>query len=267
MDDTPYVVFPHGMLDPYFNRAYPLKFLKKLPYWLLAERRLLADATASYLHPKRNSGWRLKAFGTAGKWPGGAVRNSGAESARGTNKARIFSSCFRNSKAGDFCSTSGRIHRKKGCDLLIEAFAKHAESDPDAAPGHCGPDKTGWSTKLQALALRLGLADRITWPGMLTGDAKWGAFYAAEAFILPSHQENFGIAVAESLACSLPVLISDQVNIFEEVEKDGAALVAPDTLAGTADLIGRWIALSPEQRSHMRMQRGDLLKPISTPNA
>ena len=61
---------------------------------------------------------------------------------------------------------------------------------------------------------------------MLTGDLKWGALHAAEAFILPSHQENFGIAVVEALACGKPVLISDKVNIWREIEADGACLVA-----------------------------------------
>ena len=52
---------------------------------------------------------------------------------------------------------------------------------------------------------------------MLTGDAKWGAFFGSEAFILPSHQENFGIAVAEALACGRPVLLADKVNIAEDI--------------------------------------------------
>ena len=66
------------------------------------------------------------------------------------------------------------------------------------------------SARVSDLTQRLGVSDRVTWPGMLRGDMKWGAFYAAEAFILPSHQENFGIAVAEALGCGRPVLISDK---------------------------------------------------------
>ena len=58
----------------------------------------------------------------------------------------------------------------------------------------------------------------VFFPDMLTGDAKWGALYGCEAFVLPSHQENFGIAVVEALACGKPVLISNQVNIWREIE-------------------------------------------------
>jgi glycosyltransferase involved in cell wall biosynthesis len=89
---------------------------------------------------------------------------------------------------------------------------------------------------------------------MLKGDAKWGAFAVSDAFVLPSHQENFGIAVAEALACGRPVLISDQVNIAPEIEADGCGLVEPDTLKGTISLLERWLALTPDERESMQQQ-------------
>jgi glycosyltransferase involved in cell wall biosynthesis len=88
----------------------------------------------------------------------------------------------------------------------------------------------------------------VHWTGMLTGDAKWGAFQSAEAFILPSHQENFGVAVVEALASGKPVLISDRVNIWRELAADGAALVEPDDAAGVTRLLQRWQALVPAAR-------------------
>jgi glycosyltransferase involved in cell wall biosynthesis len=87
---------------------------------------------------------------------------------------------------------------------------------------------------------------------MLRGDLKWGAFYASDAFVLPSHQENFGIAVAEALGCGLPVLISDKVNIWREVQSDGAGLVGPDTADGTEHNLRRWLALDSLARRSMR---------------
>jgi glycosyltransferase involved in cell wall biosynthesis len=86
---------------------------------------------------------------------------------------------------------------------------------------------------------------------MLRDEMKWGAFYASDAFILPSHQENFGISVAEALGCGLPVLISDKVNIWREVLAHGAGLVAPDSLQGTARLLRDYVALSAPQRDAM----------------
>jgi glycosyltransferase involved in cell wall biosynthesis len=89
---------------------------------------------------------------------------------------------------------------------------------------------------------------------MLQGDMKWGAFYASEAFVLPSHQENFGIAVAEALGCGLPVLISDKVNIWREVEDDAAGLTGPDTREGTEATLRRWLALDAGARHTMALQ-------------
>ena len=87
---------------------------------------------------------------------------------------------------------------------------------------------------------------------MLEGAAKAGALRSAWAFVLPSHQENFGIAVAEALAAGTPVLVSDQVAIWREVLADGAGLVAPDTLAGTIDVLRRFLALSADDQHAMR---------------
>jgi glycosyltransferase involved in cell wall biosynthesis len=75
--------------------------------------------------------------------------------------------------------------------------------------------------------------------------------YHCDVSILPSHQENFGISVVESLACGRPVLISDQVNIWREIKSAEAALVQPDTPAGTAELLAAWLRLSPADKSAM----------------
>ena len=114
-----------------------------------------------------------------------------------------------------------------------------------------GPDQVGWQAVLQQRVSALGIADRISWTGMLSGDLKWGAFRSAELFCLPSHQENFGIVVAEALACGLPVAIAEPVNISSEVSAAGAGLVHPDTVAGTTASLRQWLALEPDQRAVM----------------
>lgn len=111
-----------------------------------------------------------------------------------------------------------------------------------------GPIDSEYARRMISMAKELGLSDRVHFPGMLSGDAKWGAFYGCEAFVLPSHQENFGIAVAEALACSKPVLISNQVNIWREIEDAGAGLVRPDTLEGTVELLAEFVGLSSDDR-------------------
>ena len=64
---------------------------------------------------------------------------------------------------------------------------------------------------------------------MITGDVKWGAFLCSDVFILPSHQENFGIAVTEAMACGKAVLLSDKVNIAPDIAAAGAGLKDSDT--------------------------------------
>ncbi len=249
---VPYFVFTHGMLDPWFKHSYPLKHLKKWLYWPWAEYRVLRDAQAVLFTSEderllaRESFWFYRAreavVGYGTKTP-----PDDAEALR----AHFFTVHpeLRGKRLLLFMS---RIQEKKGCDLLIEAFAKVAQQNPDLHLVMAGPDQTGWVATLQAQAQRLGIAGRITWPGMLQGDMKWGAFYASEAFVLPSHQENFGIAVAEALGCGLPVLISNKVNIWREIEADGAGLVADDTLLGTVETFKRWLALSPQDFQAMK---------------
>jgi len=246
----PYFVFPHGMLDPWFKRTYPIKHSKKWAYWPWAEYRVLRDATRVLFTCEqerilaRDSFWLYRA--------NEAVAGFGIEgplSDAATDRA-VFLSRFPDLASKRLLLYLSRINPKKGCDLLIQAFAATRE-EHDLHLVMAGPDDSGWVGMLQQLADRLGVADRITWTGMLGGAMKWGAYHAADAFILPSHQENFGIVVAEALALRRPVLISNQVNIWKEIEADGAGLIAADTEAGATDLIRRWIATSPQAREEM----------------
>jgi glycosyltransferase involved in cell wall biosynthesis len=95
---------------------------------------------------------------------------------------------------------------------------------------------------------------------MLSGKAKWGAIYGCQAFILPSHQENFGIAVVEALSCEKAVLISNQVNIWKEIEESGAGIAADDTVEGTIQLLESWFRLSKNQQTDMGLKAGDTYK-------
>ena len=114
-----------------------------------------------------------------------------------------------------------------------------------------GPDSVGLQARLESQARQLGIYGRVHWPGLIRGDLKWGALRSCEAFILPSHQENFGISVVEALSVGRPVLISNQVNIWPEVEADGVGLVDDDTRYGVERLLRRWFALSAEERDAM----------------
>ena len=111
---------------------------------------------------------------------------------------------------------------------------------------------SAYGKKMQQLVLESPqLRDAVFFPGMLAGYAKWGAFYSSEAFILPSHQENFGIAVVEAMACGKAVLISNKVNIWREIIDAGAGMVEDDTLQGIESLLSKWLNLSNNEKTIM----------------
>jgi glycosyltransferase involved in cell wall biosynthesis len=254
-------IMPHGMLDPYFQRAADrrLKAIRNWLYWKLIERHvveqadgllftcetelLMARVTFRPYRPKQeiNVGYGIEAPPAYTQ----AMRQAFLEKCPAV--------------AGEpFLLFLSRIHRKKGIDLLVKAYI--AISRQLAISGQILPTLViagpGIDTDFGQSVLRIAhqnpdINSRICFPGMLTGDAKWGAFYGCDAFVLPSHQENFGIAVAEALACGKPVLISDQVNIWREIELGEGGLVAPNTLAGTQELLERWLALAPNTKKTM----------------
>ena len=255
---TPYFVFPHGMLDPWFNRTYPLKHLKKLLYWPWAEYRVLRDAAAVLFTTEQErrlarESFRLYRCREVVVNFGTAAPEVDWHSAR-----EDFYSAFPSLREKNFLLFLGRLHEKKGCEELIRAFAAFRSSSPPGDGVHlviAGPcaDKN-YLQRLQRLTSELFPAvdaPPVTFTGMLTGKPKWGAFAAAEAFILPSHQENFGIAVVEALACGIPVLNSNQVNIWREIVEDGCGYAEDDNLAGTRRLFERWQATLPAQRAQM----------------
>ena len=248
---TPYVVFPHGTLDPWFASSYPWKHAVKRMLWPFNEGVLLNGARRVLFTTEEE---RDLARGQFRPWrvrP--AIVGFGSDDAPSDREAQHRAFLERIPLLADrpYLLFLSRIHEKKGCDLLVHAFANVAVAHPDLHLVIAGPDQTGWQDHLQALAGSLGVADRIHWPGMLTGTAKWGAFRLAEAFVLPSHSENFGIVVAEALACAKPVLITDKVNLWREVAAAGAGLVEPDTQSGIIALLNRFLALDTTAREMM----------------
>src|SRR5262249_45316917 len=123
---------------------------------------------------------RVVRYGTAGP-PGNMERHQAA-----------FLEAFPELAGFRYLLFLSRIHPKKGCDLLIRAFAECA-GDTDLHLVMAGPDQVGWGQELRAIADSFGVANRVHWTGMLKGPLKWGGLRCAEATILPSHQENFGI--------------------------------------------------------------------------
>ncbi|HEX4508314.1 MAG TPA: glycosyltransferase [Alphaproteobacteria bacterium] len=236
---VPYVVYPHGMMDPWFRKAYPAKHWLKQLFWTFFDGRLMEHARSALFTCEEEM------ILARGQFRGHPYRERVARYGCGAAPGDLGPPALDR----PYLLFLGRLHPKKGCDLLIRAYAEVA---PDIDLVMAGPDQVGWMTELQALAHRLGVGDRTHWPGLLTGPAKWGALKGAEAFILPSHQDSFGVAVGEALGCGTPALITDKVNIWREVRAGGAGLVETDSVAGIANMLRSYLALGKAERDEMR---------------
>jgi len=251
-----YGVFVHGALDPWFNRKYPLKRVKKTLYWPI-QYAVLRDAAAVFFTTAIERDLAQTSFQPS-KWNGivtpYGITDFGECREEFPAQIEQFYGQVPALRGRRFLLFLGRIHEKKGCDLVLKAFGRVAYDHPDVDLVIAGPDQMGMQAQLMRLSERLGIGGRVYWPGMIRGDLKWGALRACEAFVLPSHQENFGISVVEALSAGRPVLISNQVNIWEQIEADRVGLVDEDTLEGTDRLLRRWLELPAAERGAMAMR-------------
>ena len=246
----PYYVFPHGMLDPWFKETFPLKHLKKWLYWPWAEYRVLRDAAGVIFSSEEERLQARKSFrlyrAREKVSPLGVEASPILPDAKSEFLSRY--SQLQNTRNLLFL---GRLHPKKGCDILLDAFARLSSRESTSLI-LAGPDQIGWEKDLRRQVESLNLTDRVVFTGMLQGNMKQGAFASADAFVLPSHQENFGISVVEALAAGIPVLISNRVNIWREIDADRAGYIESDDLAGTTRLLQRWIDTPPAERETIR---------------
>jgi glycosyltransferase involved in cell wall biosynthesis len=233
---VPYYIFPHGMLDPWFRRSYPIKHLKKQLYWILAERQVLEQARAVLFTSEREARLAEMTFLPKGNYRRRIIPLGVPPAPSETGAWRdAFRQKFPHLRTRPFLLFLGRLHPKKGCDFLVKAFA---ELRPPVDLVLAGP---GASPQYSAELKRSAEGLPITFTDLIEGEVKASALACAEALILPSHQENFGLVVAEALSFGTPVLLSEQVNISEEVKSSGAGFVEADTLAGTRRLIEHWL--------------------------
>lgn len=252
-------LMPHGMLDPYFQRASgrKLKALRNEVYWKLIESRVVNGAEGVLFTCEEEL--RLARLPFQPYRPRCEV-NVGYGILPPPASTPTMQDAFLARCPGlhdqPYLLFLSRIHEKKGADLLLNAYADLLKANPSLPLPHlviAGPGlDTAYGQAMQRLVADTPrLREHVVFPGMLVGAAKWGAFYGCEAFVLPSHQENFGIAVAEALACGKPALISDQVNIWREIREADAGFVAADSAEGTQSMLNRWLLASFSEKQAM----------------
>jgi len=135
--------------------------------------------------------------------------------------------------------TVARVAPQKGVDILSDAFSKLSAAHPDLQLVIAGPDDNGFAAQVASKLDRAGLTNRVSWLGLVTGEAKRDLLEATSVWALPSRAENLGMAVVEAMGRGLPIVISDQVNIHTEVAAAGAGLVTTCDSADVAQAIDR----------------------------
>ena len=196
---VPFIVSPHGMLEPW---ALNHKRWKKLPYFHLIEKRWLARA-ACILATAEPEGARLREFFPVTRVE--SIPLGLTSDARPDYTAARAALGWREDET--VLLYLSRIHEKKGLDLLIGALAG-AEKRPNTRLVIVGPDEQpAFAQRCRLLAEQHAMAlPRIDWLGPVWGDERFRYFQGADLFCLPTHSENFGLVVLESLQVGTPVL-------------------------------------------------------------
>ena len=232
----PYLLFPHGMLDPWFKRRYPIKHIKKQVYWWFRQEKILRQANAVCFTTDEERRLARKTF-----WPyhcmekltGLGIRTPPVPSP----EKGFLNKTFPQLKRRKFLLYLGRIHPKKGLDMLIKSFSDMSSENEFLVIAGPIEESDSYYKKLLWESRK---SKNILWAGMVKGDLKWEMLRQADALTLPSHQENFGIVVAEALSVGTPVFLTNKVNLWREVDSYGAGVVAKDNQTGIDQLIRSW---------------------------
>jgi glycosyltransferase involved in cell wall biosynthesis len=234
---VPYLVRPLGTLDPWSVRR---RAWRKRALLMCGGRKLLGGA--ALIHYTSAEEQRLAETTTPGLAPG-VVVPLGIDDA-------CFASTRREERDAPYALTLSRLDPKKRIDLVIEAW--HAMST-GAAAAHwrlviAGDGEADYVARLRALAAGGPAAQSIEFRGWVQDQAKRDLLERAGAFVLPSYQENFGIAMVEAMAAGVPVIASRGVNLAAEIDAAGAGWLAGDTPAALALTLAA-VARDPEERA------------------
>jgi glycosyltransferase involved in cell wall biosynthesis len=244
---VPYCILPHGLL-----RAYGMqrrrRYLKRFSYYLI-ESKILNQASFVQCTSQEEL-IELRALGI--RSPIHAIP-LGLDIAALTNIGH-FRGAFRRkyNLTSDKCLflLLARLDPIKGLAFLLPAFARVKERSPDALLVLAGGGPPRYESHLRTMVAQLGIENSVIWAGFLEGTDKQAALADADILVLPSFSESFGVSAVESMACGLPVIVSDQVAIHQEVAEAKAGLVVPCQAEALAKAMSR-LAGDPELRREL----------------
>jgi len=219
--DVPYILKPHGSLNPYTYKRHRLR--KRIVEVLFQDEITRGSSAIHYATEEEMSLARRHVFDTPG-----FVVPAGLNIEEYTNWT--LSDClfarFPELAGKKIILFLGRVNFIKGLDILVRAFSSVSKKRDDVHLLIAGPDNEGYGKQVASWLKSEGVFSKTTFAGMLQGEEKLEAFYRSSVFVLPSYSENFGISALEAMACGLPVVISENVNLKSAIVEADSGLVA-----------------------------------------
>ncbi len=230
---VPYVIRPHGSFDPWLRKRHRVQ---KWLYHEMLERRALDGAAAIHYTTKAemtlaHEPMRIKAPGV--------VLSPGIDTApfSAMPPGDLFRAAFDIGTDVRVVLFLSRLHPKKGIDVLLRAFDLARKRVGGLHLVLAGPEAPGYGKVVRQLIADAGLERDVTLTGMVHGAMKLAAFSSASVFVLPSYTENFGFALVEAMAAGVPVILSEHVNICDEILANDAGLVTLANPVAVAEAI------------------------------
>lgn len=232
-EQKPYIVSAHGMLERWALRS---KKLKKSLYSALIERRNLAGAACL----------RALTYAEVEDYRNYGLTNPVAVIPNGVTipdevSSDAFLEAFPSLRDKRIVLFLGRLHHKKGLDILCKAWSALHGEFADAHLVLAGPDFDNTRARTESLVQELGIAHSVTFTGMLKGNLKWSALSASTLFVLPSYSEGFSVAILEALGVGLPVVITPHCN-FPEIESLGCGWLSNANASELENVLGGALA-------------------------
>lgn len=230
----PRIVSTRGMLEPWARNHKWLK--KKIAWWVYQRRDLRRAAAIHATSADELSNLDMLSLGVPARLVPNGV-DLPPERRAIESERRIRTALF-----------IGRLYPVKGLPMLIEAWARVRPQGWRLVIA--GPDEGGHRLVLERAIAEARLGESVSFPGPLHGRAKEDAFQDADFFVLPTHSESFGMAVAEALAHGLPVLTTTRAP-WPALEERGCGWRVLPTVDGLAEGLGRVAALDSPALSGM----------------
>lgn len=254
---VPYLVTPHGMLEPW---ALQYKGWKKMCYYRWIERPFVLRGAAALQALNRSEAANVVAlkFGPPVVVLGNGIDPSEA-AADGAAGAEVFLDRFPTARGRTLILFLHRVDPKKGLDILAKAYGQIREKFPRSHVIVAGPDGVAFTGTARGFFEAAGCADAVTFTGPLDGAVKHGALAAASVFVAPSYSEGFSMSVLEAMAAGLPCVLTEGCNFPEAGEADAARIVPTGDAGAFAGALGGMLGDPAAARAMGRRARALVL--------